>query len=263
MDLFDTHAHLTEIDNDPVAYCKQAVDAGVNRVLFCASGMEECRNTAHFAAACENFYFAVGVHPHEAQNMMEQIADFRKFERKYTKSLVAIGELGLDYYYDLSPREKQMTIFRNFLELALDMELPAIVHCRDKDNADDAYADCYQLLENFSSAGGEFVLHAYAGSVDWMTRFAELGARFGVGGMLTFKRAENIREVVAKMPLDRIILETDAPYLAPVPFRGKTNHPSLLPYTAQALANLTGKTTEEISALTTANALKLFKRIKA
>lgn len=259
MDLFDTHAHLTEEDIDPAAYCQRAEESGVSRVLFCSSGMENSRRSAAFAAACPNFYFAAGVHPHEAVEMPEPAADYKVFDS--CPRLIAIGELGLDYYYDFSPRERQQEVFRDFLALALEMDLPAIVHCRDKDGADDAYGDCYAILKDFSAAGGKFVLHSYAGSVDWMKRFAGLGAWFGVGGMLTFKRADNIREVVAEMPLDRIILETDSPYLAPVPHRGKTNHPSFLPFTAQALANLTDKTTDEISALTTANALALFRRI--
>lgn len=259
MDLFDTHAHLTDADTDPAAYCKQAVDAGVTRVLFCSSGMENSRRSAGFAAAAPNFFFAAGVHPHEAQDMTEPAAAYKIFANE--PRLIAIGELGLDYFYDFSPRQRQQEVFRDFLSLALEMDLPAIVHCRDKDGVDEAYADCYSILRDFSATGGKFVLHSYAGSVDWMKRFAALGAWFGVGGMLTFKRADNIREVVAEMPLDRIILETDSPYLAPVPYRGKTNHPSLLPFTAQALANLADKTTDEISALTTANALALFQRI--
>lgn len=259
MDLFDTHAHLTEFDTDPTAYCQQALDAGVTRVLFCSSGMENSRRSADFAAASPNFFFAAGVHPHEAQEMPEPAAAYKIFAD--SPRLIAIGELGLDYYYDFSPREKQQEVFCDFLALAREMDLPAIVHCRDKDNSDDAYADCYRILKEHTADGGTFVLHSYAGTVDWMKRFAAIGAWFGVGGMLTFKRADNIREVVAEMPPDRIILETDAPYLAPVPHRGKTNHPSFLPFTAQALANLTGKTTDEISALTTANARALFRRI--
>ena len=259
MDLFDTHAHLTDADTDPAAYCKRTLEAGVTRVLFCSSGMENSRRSADFAAACPNFFFAAGVHPHEAQEMRETAQEYKVFAD--CPRLIAIGELGLDYYYDISPRERQIAVFRDFLNLALEMDLPAIVHCRDKDGADNAYADCYDILKEYSAAGGKFVLHSYAGSVDWMKRFADLGAWFGVGGMLTFKRADNIRQVVAEMPRKKIILETDSPYLAPVPHRGKTNHPSFLPFTAQALANLTEQTTDEISVMTTANALALFRRI--
>ncbi len=259
MELFDTHAHLTDADNDP-ASCNQLTQAaGVTRVLFCSSGMENSRRSADFATACPDFFFAAGVHPHEAQEMQETARAYKVFAD--FPRLIAIGELGLDYYYDISPRERQIAVFRDFLNLALEMDLPAIVHCRDKDGADNAYADCYHILREYSANGGKFVLHSYAGSVDWMKRFADLDAWFGVGGMLTFKRADNIRQVVAEMPREKIILETDSPYLAPVPHRGKTNHPSFLPFTAQALANLTGETTDAVSIRTTANALALFRRI--
>ncbi|MBO5960088.1 MAG: TatD family hydrolase [Lentisphaeria bacterium] len=259
MDLFDTHAHLTENDIDPAAYNRLAADAGVTRVLFCSSGLENSRKSADFAAACPDFFFAAGVHPHEAQEMQEGAGAYKIFAE--CPRLIAIGELGLDYYYDISPRDRQIAVFRDFLKLALEMDLPAVVHCRDKDPVDNAYADCYDILKDYSAAGGKFVLHSYAGTVEWMKRFADLGAWSGVGGMLTFKRADNIRQVVAEMPREKIILETDSPYLAPVPHRGKTNHPSFLPFTAQALANLTEQTTDAVSAMTTANALALFRRI--
>ncbi len=246
--LFDTHVHLTEEDKDPAAYLQRALDAGVTEMLFCSSGMENSRRTADFAAASPAFRYAVGVHPHEAGTALEPASAYRVFNPD------AIGELGLDYYYDFTPRERQIEVFQDFLELALELDKPAVVHCRDKDGAEQAYADAYAVLKPFAERGGRFELHSYAGSVDWMKKFRDLDAWFGVGGMLTFKRAENIRTVVAEMPLEKIMLETDSPYLAPVPHRGKTNHPSFLPHTAKALADLTGKMTEEICAITTANA---------
>ncbi len=248
MGLFDTHVHLTDEDRDPAAYLQRAMDAGVAEMLFCSSGMENSIRTAEFAAASPSFHYAVGVHPHEAGTAPEPASAYRIFNPD------AIGELGLDYYYDFTPREKQIAVFQDFLELALELDKPAVVHCRDKDGADTAYADAYNILKPFAERGGRFELHSYAGTADWMKRFRDLDAWFGVGGMLTFKRAENIREVVRQMPPDRVMLETDSPYLAPVPHRGKVNHPSFLPFTAQALADLTGKTTEEIYTLTTANA---------
>lgn len=260
MNLFDTHVHLTEEDTDPQAYCARMLEAGVTRALFCSSGLENSRRSADFAAACENFYAAVGVHPHEAAEMKETAQDYRFFAEQ--PRMIAIGELGLDYYYDFSPREQQIRVFRDFLDLALETDLPAIVHCRDKEDSDQAYGDCFNCLSDFATNGGKFVLHSYAGSVEWMEQFAGIGAWFGVGGMLTFKRADNIRQVVSRMPQDRIILETDSPYLAPVPHRGKINHPSFLPFTAEALANLTGETTDAVSIRTTTNALNLFRRIQ-
>lgn len=255
--LFDTHAHLTDADRDPAAYLARAEAAGVGEILFCSSGLENSERNAAFAASSEHFYFAAGVHPHDAETMTEDFSIYKKFAS--APRLIAVGELGLDYFYDISPRERQMSVFRGFLELALEMDLPAIVHCRDKDGADEAYRDCFELLAPFASAGGRFELHAFAGTPAWLEKFASLGAVFGVGGMLTFKRAENIREVVALMPRDRVMLETDSPYLAPVPHRGETNHPALLPYTARALAVLYSMSLEKLTDLTTENAHRFFR----
>lgn len=255
--LFDTHVHLTDDDTDPVSYVERAVSAGVDRMLFCSSGMENSARNEAFAATSEHLFFAVGVHPHEAQEMTEPAAAYgERFAA--SKRMIAIGELGLDYYYDLSPAARQQEVLKDFLSLALDLHLPAVIHCRDKDGSDQAYADAFRILEPFAKKGGRFELHSYAGSVEWLKRFESIGARFGVGGMLTFKRADNIREAVAAMPQDRILLETDAPYLAPVPHRGKINHPAFLPYTAAALAQLLGITSDAAAELTTDNACRFF-----
>ena len=255
--LFDTHVHLTDEDPDPVSYLERAGSAGVNELLFCSSGMENSRRSGAFAAASEQIYFAAGVHPHESQEMKEDVSAYREFTAM--PRLIAIGELGLDYYYDISPRETQIRVFRDFLGLAKELDLPAIVHCRDKDDSDRAYADCFDILSGFAADGGRFELHSFAGTVQWMERFAALGAMFGVGGMLTFRRADNIREVVSAMPRERIMLETDSPYLAPVPHRGKVNHPAFLIHTADAMADLFGMTTEDVAKMTTENAHRFFR----
>lgn len=255
--LFDTHVHLTKEDQDPANYLQRAEATGVTELLFCSSGLENSRRSASFAASSEHIYFAAGVHPHESQEMQEDTAAYLEFTTM--PRLIAIGELGLDYYYDISPRDIQIRVFRDFLGLAKQLDLPAIVHCRDKDGSEQAYQDCFDILSDFSADGGRFELHSFAGNVSWMERFAGLGAMFGVGGMLTFRRADNIREVVAAMPRERIMLETDSPYLAPVPHRGKTNHPAFMIHTADAMAALFQMTTEEVAALTTGNAHRFFR----
>lgn len=255
--LFDTHVHLTEEDQDPAAYLQRAEAAGVKELLFCSSGLENSRRSAFFAASSEQIFFAAGVHPHESQEMQEDISAYLEFTTM--PRLVAIGELGLDYYYDISPRTVQIKVFQDFLGLAKQLDLPAIVHCRDKDGSEQAYQDCFDILSDFAADGGRFVLHSYAGSVEWMERFSTLNAMFGVGGMLTFRRADNIREVVSAMPRERIILETDSPYLAPVPHRGKVNHPAFLVHTADAMAAMFRMTTEEVAVLTSGNAHRFFR----
>lgn len=257
---FDTHTHLTENDLDPAAYLAKAEAAGVAELLFCASNRADAERCADFAAASEHIYFAAGVHPHDSLKMEGTFADYRKFAER--PRLIAIGEIGLDYFYDLSPRDVQLKTLQGFLDIARDMDLPAIIHCRDLADADRAYADAFSLLEPFAEKGGRFVLHAFAGSPAWLDRFAGIGAWFGVGGMVTFKRADNIREVVSMMPRDRVMLETDSPYLAPVPHRGEPNHPAFLPHTAAALAQLYGMDLDGISALTTGNAHRFFRLMK-
>lgn len=250
--LFDTHAHLTENNTAPAEYLTRALNAGVGNVLFCASDYMDSKKCAAFAAASEHFFFAAGVHPHEAEKMTGDFNDFHTFTR--LPRLAALGELGLDYFYGLSARDTQKHVFQGFLNLALDMHLPAIVHCRDRADSDDAYRDAYSLLQPFAEHGGSFVLHAFAGTPAWMDRFLQLGSWFGAGGMMTFKRAENIRETVAVIPLEKILLETDSPYLTPVPHRGETNHPSFLPLIAEKLASLRGRTIGEITKITSENA---------
>lgn len=255
--LFDTHAHLTEQDTDPAQYLKRILDSGVGNVLFCSSDWKDSRRCAAFAAATEHFFFAAGVHPHEAEKMTEDLNEFRVFARD--PRLVALGELGLDYFYDLSGHDAQKFVFRAFLELALELNLPAVIHCRDRADADNAYRDAYAILKPFAESGGSFVMHAFAGTPAWMERFLGLGAWFGTGGMLTFKRADNIRETVSAIPLEKILLETDSPYLAPVPHRGETNHPAFLPFVAEKLAVLRGRSAGEIAKITTENARRFLR----
>ena len=144
------------------------------------------------------------------------------------------------------------------LDLALSMKLPVSVHCRDKEDSEEAYRLTYDFLKDFSASGGRFVIHSYSGSPAYMERFAELGAWFGINGMITFKKAENIRTLAKLYPADKILLETDAPYLAPVPHRGKENTPAYIPLIAEALAAVRGVSLEEISELTNRNAENLF-----
>ena len=189
-------------------------------------------------------------HPCEAA-AFEAFSDAPRF--------AAVGEIGLDYYYERDTRDTQIRVFRAFLELALRLDRPAIVHTRDADGGTLAYGDAFGPLSDFASAGGRFVLHSFAGSLADLERFAALGAFFGCGGMVTFKKADNIRALALRYPEDRILLETDSPYLAPVPFRGQENHPGFLPWTAHALAALRGWSMKTTAALTTSNAKRFFR----
>lgn len=257
-ELFDTHAHLGDDGcPDEAAFYRRAEEAGVPWFLLCGSDFESSSRAAEFASHFARVFFAAGLHaldvvkhPCEAE-AFEAFADAPRF--------AAVGEIGLDYYYERDTRDTQLKVFRAFLELALRLDRPAIVHTRDADGSTLAYDDAYSLLSDFAHDGGRFVLHSFAGSIADFERFAALGAYFGCGGMVTFKKADNIRALALRYPEDRLLLETDSPYLAPVPFRGQENHPGFLPWTAHALAALRGWSMEKTVTLTTSNAKRFFR----
>ena len=260
LELFDTHAHLGDDGcPDEAEFYRRAEEAGVPWLLLCGSDYESSRRAAEFASHFGRVFFAAGLHPLDAVKHPCEAAAFEPFAD--APRFAAVGEIGLDYYYERDTRDTQLAVFRAFLELALRLDKPAIVHTRDRDRDGGtlAYDDAYALLRDFAADGGRFVLHSFAGGIADLERFADLGAYFGVGGMITFKKADNIRDLALRYPEDRILLETDSPYLAPVPFRGKENHPCLLPWTAHALASLRGWSMIRTAETTTANAQRFFR----
>ena len=258
MEFFDTHAHYSPTeDGDFLPWFQRAADAGVTRVLLATSGWENTSDSANCANAVDGAFFSAGIHPHEAET--ETAHDYREYlSFLQQKKCVAAGEIGLDYFYEISPVEKQREVFETFLSLALESNKSAIIHCRDKADSGPAYDHTFEHLSAFANKGGRFVLHSFAGSPQWVKKFEAIGAWFGVGGMVTFKAAENIRTIVRLMPVDRIMMETDSPYLAPVPFRGKRNHPALMPNITETLALCQCRTAEEMAQITTDNALRFF-----
>ena len=256
----DTHFHGGEYLPDFAAYIREAEEAGVHRLLLCASGKEETGPAREAAKTFPALYYAVGIHPHNAESDRDFLPELDRFTSD--PKLAAAGEIGLDYYYDFSPRGPQLEALEYQLGWALKNHLPAVIHCRDKAESEQAYADAYGLLKPFAENGGKFVLHCYAGSPAFAEKFAALGSYFGVGGMVTFGKADNIRELARLLPLDRLLVETDAPYLAPKPYRGKPNHSKFIPLIGAKLAEVKGITPEECAAATTANACRLFPAIQ-
>ena len=270
MRLFDTHFHFGG-EATPVEYmgtvredCRTALDkagiadAGVELFVAAMGGdyLESLR-AREFCAVAPRSCFAAGVHPHNAAEYLDSPQDFSPFFAN--PRLVAVGELGLDYFYELSDREAQRQVFKKFLDLALEHGLPAVVHLRDRDGALDAYRDGVELLEPFAAKGGRFVVHCYAGNAEYLARFLELGAYVGVTGMVTFKAAGNIRENLLRVPDEKLLIETDSPYLAPVPFRGRENTPGLLVLVAAAAAEVRGMELEALAELTTRNACAFYR----
>jgi len=263
-ELFDTHAHLGDDGcPDEAEYYRRAEEAGVPWILLCGSDFESSRRAAEFASHFDRVFFAAGLHPLDVLKHPGDEVTLDEFTAECVSrrdpKFVAVGEIGLDYYYERNTREKQLEVFRLFLSIALRLDQPAIVHTRDVDGSTLAYDDAYALLSDFAQAGGRFVLHSFAGSLADLERFAALGAYFGCGGMVTFKKADNIRALALRYPEDRILLETDSPYLAPVPFRGKENHPEYLPWTAHSLATLRGWSMQKTVSSTTSNAKRFFR----
>ena len=269
MKLYDTHFHFSG-DATPAEYlnrigsdlARAGERAGVTEppeLWLTAVGGDylESVRAGEFASVTPRCRFAAGVHPHEAAKFLAERRDFSEF--RDDPRLVAVGELGLDYYYELSDREAQRRVFAEFLELALAWDRPAIVHLRDRDGAEDAYRDGAELLEPFARRGGRFVVHCYAGSREYLDKFLGLGAYVGVTGMATFRAAENIRALLPAIPGDRLLIETDSPYLAPVPFRGGVNTPGMLPLVAAEAARARGATVEALADSTWRSAMEFYR----
>ena len=260
----DTHFHLCE-DIPLPDYIKEAQKENVQKFLLNTGSLKETQEASFLAKSFSGLLkYTAGIHPgsvadlppEEKENTASIIPSFREFASD--PSLGAIGEIGLDFYYDCGPEEHQIQVFNAFLELALETGKSAVIHCRDKEDSFRAYEITYSLLKDFAEKGGSFDLHCYAGTVQWAEKFLDLGGFFGVGGMVTFKKAENIREIVRYLPLERILLETDAPYLAPVPYRGKPNRSKYIPIIGETVSVLKNIPLQDLAAITTENAEKLF-----
>jgi len=250
-DLFDTHAHLhfPEFAGDFDAVLERARAAGVRRILTIGTDVATSRAAAAMAARTPDVWAAVGIHPHEAAEADE--AALAEIERLASAPrVVAIGETGLDYYYDHSPRDRQRTAFSRFIELAHAVGKPVVCHIRD------AHDDARAIL----AAGrvADCVIHCFTGTPDDARAYAEMGCYVSFSGIVTYKTAQPLRDAVPLVPRDRLLIETDCPYLAPVPRRGKRNEPAFLPHTAEVVAHCAGMSFEELAAVTTQNACRVF-----
>jgi TatD DNase family protein len=255
--LIDSHVnlHAPQFAEDQAEVIARARAAGVGRMITICDRVSSFPAVRAIAEAHDDIWCTVGTHPHEAKENPELAAatliDLSAYER-----VVGIGETGLDFYYDLSPREMQARVFRAHIAAARETGLPLVVHSRD---ADDVMAE---ILEEETATGPfKLLLHCYTSGPELARRTAALGAWFSVSGIATFKAAEDVRAVIADMPADRIIVETDCPYLAPVPMRGRRNEPAFLPYILAKLAEIRGWSPAEAEARTEAALYALFDRM--
>lgn len=251
--LFDSHAHYDDerFNEDRFEVIENAHKSGVAYILNAACHIASAKECIYLADKYEFIYAAVGIHPHEVEDLTEESMN-TLFEIATNRKVVAIGEIGLDYYYDTAPRETQRYWFKRQIQVARELKLPVIVHDRD------AHKDCMDIVksEGAKEVGGVF--HCYSGSVEMARELLENNFYVSVGGSLTFKNAKKLLEVVKELPLERLLIETDCPYLTPEPHRGKRNDSSYVKFVAQKVAEIKNMSIEEVENITMENAKRLF-----
>ncbi len=248
--IFDSHAHYDSeaFDADRKELLGTLKNQGVVGVVNCGSDMASSLKSLELADEFDFIYAACGIHPHEAETCKQGYLPVLK-KLCLEDKCVAVGEIGLDYHYDFSPREIQKQVFEQQLVLAKELDLPVIVHDRE------AHEDTFELLKRYKPKG---VVHCFSGSSEMAKEIVKLGMYIGLGGAVTFKNARKPREVAAVVASDRLLIETDCPYMTPVPHRGKRCDSTYIPFTAEVIAEVRGTTAHEILDLTRVNANSLF-----
>ena len=248
---FESHAHYDDerFDEDRDTLLASFPAEGIKTVVNASSDIKSSKASIALSEKYPFFYAAVGVHPHEVENITEADIDELRELSKHPK-VVAIGEIGLDYYYDLSPRDLQRHWFKRQLELADELKMPVIIHSRD------AAQECFDIIKNSNVRNG--VIHCYSGSAEMAEEYIKMGFYIGVGGSLTFKNNKKGVETVERIPIEKILIETDSPYLAPVPYRGKRNDSRLLKYVVEKISQLKNIPENDICNITKNNAQNLF-----
>ena len=252
--LIDSHAHLDDerFDRDRERLIESLKENGIDLVINPGDDLQSSIKAVALAEKYENIYAAVGVHPHAAKEMDDAtIGILKSFTNR--EKVIAIGEIGLDYYYDNSPRDIQRQRFIEQLNLAKEVDLPVIIHSRS------AAGETFEILKEAQDGNLEGVLHCYSGSVEMAIEYIKLGFYISIAGPITFKNSKVAKEVAKAVPLDKLLIETDSPYLTPEPYRGKRNEPIYVRYVAGTIAEAKGLSFEEIAKATAENAKKLFR----
>jgi len=265
--LTDTHCHLdlNKFDSDRDAVIQRASDAGLTRILIPALTLDSSRVADKLAESHPMLFAAIGVHPNDALTWNDETRDDLKKLAAASKKIVAIGEIGLDYYWSDAPHDIQQQILKEQLTLAEELNLPVVIHLREKNDAEhgECASDLMKILEDWairlkSRKEAMGVLHSFSGSLETAQRAINLGFYIGVTGPVTYKNADKKRQVIASLPLDRLLIETDAPFLAPIPHRGKRNEPAFVSHIADKIAEIHSHTPQEVAMITTSNAARLF-----
>ncbi|ATZ18423.1 Mg-dependent DNase [Williamsoniiplasma somnilux] len=258
--IFDCHTHLNdetyEEQNIPIEeIIEEANNAGVGYLLNCAFSVASSEKAIEQAHKFENIFVAVGIHPNEVQN--HKISDLKKLKiLTQDSSVVAIGEVGLDYFYQKEDAEIQKQWFKDQIEIAQERDLTLMMHIRDAKGIYEAYDDVLEILEEFKP--NRMIVHCFSANLEYAKKFIDLGCWINIGGAVTFKNAKELQEATAWIPLEKILVETDAPYLTPHPFRGQMNFPKNIILTVEKIAELKNLSKDEIISATTENAFKAF-----
>ena len=254
--LFDSHCHVDDpkFDADIDEVLARMTEHGVTRYAVIGSDMASSRHAIDFAQAHDGAYAVVGIHPHEAKTYQEGDLDTLTVWLKEDK-VQAIGEIGLDYYYDLSPRDVQMDVCEKQMQLACQLDVPVAYHIRD------AHQDMIDLMKRQKGKLSGGIIHCFSGSWEIAREYLKMGFYISFAGPVTFKKAPKLQEAAMNVPLDRLLIETDSPYLSPEPMRGRRNEPTHVRFVAEKIAALRGIPVEELAAATTQNAMNVY-RIK-
>lgn len=249
--IFDSHAHLDDKRfGDREEIIANLYDDGIKYVLNPGADRESSERAYKLAKKYDNIYGAVGTHPHDAKDFTED--DLKRYEElSKDEKILAIGETGLDFYYDNSPRDIQEKVFREQLDLCIRTNLPVIIHTRD------AIEETYNVLKDYEGKV-KGIIHCYSDNWENAQRFLDLGYLIGLGGVVTFKKSEATREVAKNIPIERLVLETDAPYLSPEPFRGRRNEPKYTKVVAEKIAEVRNEDVDYIIEQTFSNAMEIF-----
>jgi TatD DNase family protein len=254
--LIDSHAHIQgkEYAGEVGAVIARAHEAGVEKIIVVGGAGDMSSNTeaVTLAESCADVYATVGMHPHDAKDVAAD--ELRKIRELTSHSkVIAVGETGLDYYYNHSPHDVQRRVFIQFIHMARETGLPIVVHERDAAN------DAAELLRSEGAPNIRGVIHCFTGNYEAASAYLDLGFYLSFTGIITFKNAEPLRDVVRKVPLDRMLVETDSPYLTPVPYRGKRNEPAYVRFVADMVAKVKTVSLEDVARTTTSNVHELFR----
>lgn len=249
--MIDTHSHINMIEGLSLdEIIKNAFDNGIDKIIVPSAYPADMENIMDLINKYDNVYGMLGIHPSEVKSWDDSFIEKIKNYAKNSK-IAAIGEIGLDYYWDKSFNDLQKEVFIKQIKLANELNLPIDIHDRE------AHKDTYDIIQEHNN-GSKVIMHCFSGSVEFARECVKAGFYLGIGGVVTFKNAVKMKEVAKDVPLEKILLETDAPYLTPVPFRGKENQPAYVKYVAEEIASLRGISVEEVAQITTENAKTVF-----